>query len=216
MAADGDPDASATEAERLNTYPKPHGAVRCPVNDIPFQNVPHPPLLNPQTAGTLQPYKETFARRLYRACVEQGYRCLTDPSTEPETLARIFRLPLTMVTRQYIVAHFEFFLRYGSHGSLGELDIPFISIGGAGTHFKHDQRSYISDGSAPESGVTELGADQIGHEMQGEWFDCYDVEGYLKSARVVPARRLSRGRGVVDESLLIECKYRGFLGVVTS
>ncbi|KAL3481321.1 hypothetical protein BJX99DRAFT_163461 [Aspergillus californicus] len=187
---DGDLDASAADDEGPKTRPKPDGPVQSPVQDIiPLQNAPHlhPLSLNAASAG------KSFARRLYRACVEQGYRCLTDPSTEPETLARIFRLPLKMVTGQYIVAHFEAFLRYGQHLSPGELDLPFFSIGGAGTHFKHDQRSYTVQSSAPESGVVQLGVDQIDGEMRGEWFDCYDVEGYLASARIV-----------ADESFLIE------------
>lgn len=83
-----------------------------------------------------------------------------------------------------------------------ELNMPFFSIGGAGMHFKHDQRSYTSDNGTLRSDVVHISPDQIGQDMGGDWFDCYDVEGYLKRANIVPVRELSLSTKLSSAHLL--------------
>ncbi|GKZ30087.1 hypothetical protein AbraIFM66950_007696 [Aspergillus brasiliensis] len=127
----------------------------------------------PDTAG--------FAQRLYRACIEQGYQCLRDPSSKPEDLSYTFRLSQKFLPARNLIAYFEDFLRLGHHPTAWGWNVPFISIGGAGTHFRHEQRSYVV---GETSSIVRMGMEQVDPDLHGDWFDCYDVEGYLGDNKV--------------------------------
>ncbi|KAL5358835.1 hypothetical protein BJX96DRAFT_183363 [Aspergillus floccosus] len=162
------------------------------------------------SAHTLE--RAGFARRLYRACVEQGHQCLTNPSHQLDELAYKFRLPMRLFPLQHIKAHFEEFLSGKSHGALMELNVPFISIGGAGTHFQHQQRSYVADNTSFQPSMIQVATERVDPDMRGDWFDCYDVEGYLENCRIVPVRSLSlattsqqsENQKIIDETTLIQ------------
>jgi hypothetical protein len=100
-----------------------------------------------------------------------------------------------------------------------ELSIPFISIGGAGTHFKHSQRSYVAEDAWFQPIMMQATTGPVDSDMRGDWFDCYDVEGYLDNCGIVPVRSLAgahlSGRStpqqmgnkkIIDETLLIQRK----------
>ncbi|GLA48811.1 hypothetical protein AnigIFM63604_004394, partial [Aspergillus niger] len=162
------------------------------VPEIPIQATrpcPTPLSLNSPLPNTHTLERASFARRLYRACVEQGHQCLTNPSHQLEELAYKFRLSMKLFPLQHIIAHFEEFLS-GRHHEMMELNIPFISIGGAGTHFQHQQRSYLADNASFQPSMIQVAAEQVDPDMRGDWFDCYDVEGYLEDCRIVPVRGL--------------------------
>ncbi|KAB8227699.1 bZIP transcription factor [Aspergillus alliaceus] len=166
------------------------------VPEIPTQATslyPTPLFFNTPLSGTHILERASFAHRLYRACVERGYQCLTNPShqlEELEELAYKFRLPMKLFPLQHIRAHFEKFLSDGYHGALMELNVPFISIGGAGTHFQHQQRSYLTDNASFQPSMIQVATERVDPDMRGDWFDCYDVEGYLEKCRIVPVRGL--------------------------
>lgn len=69
------------------------------------------------------------------------------------------------------------------------MNIPFMSIGGAGTHFRHNHRSYIIDNASFQPNTIQVGREHVDPDMRGDWFDCYDVEGYLEKCRIVPIQR---------------------------
>jgi hypothetical protein len=174
------------------------------VLEIPTQTTPlysTPLFWNTPSSSTYSLEGASFAHRLYRACVEQGHRCLTNPPYRLEELTYKFRLPLTVFTLHNIRAHFEESLSGGHHGTLMELNIPFFSIGGAGTHFKHNQRSYDADNGSFQPSIIQVATERVDPDMRGDWFDCYDVEGYLEKCRVVPVRRLARAKMTVPASL---------------
>ncbi|GIJ90079.1 hypothetical protein Asppvi_009028 [Aspergillus pseudoviridinutans] len=164
------------------------------VPEIPTQATPlysTPSFLNTPSSSTYSLEGASFAHRLYRACVEQGHRCLTNPPYQLEELTYKFRLPLRVFTLHNIRAHLEEFLCGGHHGTRMELNIPFFSIGGAGTHFKHNQRSYDADNVSFQPSVIQVATERVDLDMRGDWFDCYDVEGYLEKCRIVPVRGLA-------------------------
>ncbi|KAF4222004.1 hypothetical protein CNMCM5878_007556 [Aspergillus fumigatiaffinis] len=174
------------------------------VLEIPTQTTPlysTPLFWNTPSSSTYSLEGASFAHRLYRACVEQGHRCLTNPPYQLEELTYKFRLPLTVFTLHNIRAHFEESLSGGHHGTLMELNIPFFSIGGAGTHFKHNQRSYDADNGSFQPSIIQVATERVDPDMRGDWFDCYDVEGYLEKCRVVPVRRLARAKMTVPAAL---------------
>lgn len=156
----------------------------------------------------------SFARRLYRACVEQGHQCLTNASHQLDELEYRFRLPMKLFPLQHIKAHFEEFLRGRSHGALMELNVPFISIGGAGTHFQHQQRSYVAGSTSLQPSMIQVATERVDPDMRGDWFDCYDVEGYLEKCGIAPVRSLSVANAsqqsdnqkIIDETTLIQRK----------
>jgi hypothetical protein len=147
------------------------------------------PLLHTPSSSMYSLEGATFAHRLYRACAEQGYHCLRNPSSQLEVLTYKFRLPLKLFTRHNIMAYFEEYLSHRHHRKFTEVNIPFMSIGGAGTHFKHNHRSYIIDNASFQPNTIQVGIEQVDPDMRGDWFDCYDVEGYLEKCRIVPIRR---------------------------
>ncbi|GAD98239.1 hypothetical protein PVAR5_6930 [Paecilomyces variotii No. 5] len=132
--------------------------------------------------------KPRFAHRLHRACVEYGYRCLRDPASPPQAIARRFNLPLAMLTREHITMHFQIFLEKGHHRYREDFDIPFFRVGGAGTHYTHFERDYLRKDAIHHATILCVTPQQASHVMAGDWFDCYDVEGFLKENNVVPVK----------------------------
>lgn len=176
---------------------------RLPVSETPAEaaQIPKTTLsANNLSLNIYKPKTATFALRLYNACFEQGYEFLTDPSSQLEELLYRFRLPLKLLPPYSLTAHFEDFLRHGNHSTIKERHIPFISIGGAGAHFRHEHRSYILGETLS---IVRVEAEQVDSDMRGDWFDCFDVEGYLRGNNIKPVRgRLNvNPRASVPQSL---------------
>jgi hypothetical protein len=86
-------------------------------------------LLSSSTA----PFRETsFERRLHRACLKNGYNLLVDPTSDPDNVSRVFRLPLTLSTRDSIVQQVRGLLEGGLDEAVELWDMPFFLLGGAG------------------------------------------------------------------------------------
>ena len=154
--------------------------------------------------GSLSPpmtysFQETsIARRIHRACAEAAYQLILDPRRRPTEYERIFKLTLMGRDREKIAKSLKHVLDRGPHEDLDFWGAPLIHIGGAGTHYaRRDAFGNI----VPRKQTHNVGIigpqtyallenaqrDQITTDMtvqlagfEGEWFDPYDVQGYLE------------------------------------
>lgn len=178
-----------------------------PSSTNPFENPSsHIPQRNSLSLeGELEPpktysfHEKTLARRLHRACLEGAYQLLLDPGRRPHTYDRVFKLSLPSRDRVRMAASIKRILDRGLDEPLEFWEAPLLHIGGAGTHYP---RREPTTQFAPRKPVFHLGI--IGPQMlnllenvvqarpavdisieiagfEGEWFDPYDIEGYLES-----------------------------------
>ncbi|KAL2702882.1 hypothetical protein AAEP93_007180 [Penicillium crustosum] len=122
-----------------------------------------------------------FTQRLYRACAESGHRFLSNPSYKDEDMWE-FGLLLQRMPRADIRDYFARVVNLEPCHPIIDARFPYISLGGAGTHYLQPSGDDFSDSFAlfrATNGVTHVPADE-------DWFDVHDVERYL----------LNRGIGV--------------------
>ncbi|KAK4956147.1 hypothetical protein LTR66_013361 [Elasticomyces elasticus] len=157
-------------------------------------------------------YQETtFARQLHRACIERGHKLLSDANRNRKTYEYCIGLTLSHSTHERLLSWFEKMLRKTTHESLDNWATPLLHIGGAGRHYpRFDEFGQVMSlpsssnlrsigpqkvasahafGKQANSDVPstpDMLVDLAGYE--GEWFDPYDVEGYLaeKGIRIGP------------------------------
>ena len=142
--------------------------------------------------------ESSFARRLHRASIEHGFRLLTTPTTDPQQISTTFRFTFCFADRKRILSRFQEILKRGNKDSLENWHVPYVRIGGAGTHYPRiddeGRRSFppnmISASTifyGPMQGGAETPRDEktiedileaIGYG--GKWFDSNDVENYLR------------------------------------
>lgn len=146
----------------------------------PLKTFPAPEMIWNNATISLDIETPRFAHRLHRACAEYGYRCLRDPASSPEIIAQRFNFLLRMLTREHITMHFQTLLRMGHRRYCETFHVPFFSVGGAGTHYSHPERHYFN-----KSAVYHIQPQQASPVMTGDWFDCYDVEGFLKENNII-------------------------------
>ncbi|KAF7587976.1 hypothetical protein BBP40_006452 [Aspergillus hancockii] len=122
----------------------------------------------------------SFAQRLYRTCAEAGYRYLmTDTMTDEETWPQ-FGLVLQCVSREQTILYFERVLQMRPCNPIYDRRFPFMSLGGAGTHFSPPIQGSQSRNLLlfhESNGVWELPSDE-------QWFDVRDIEGFLVEHRI--------------------------------
>lgn len=142
----------------------------------------------------------TFARRLTRATMEVGFDYLSAPNVPPEIPKHVFKLSLPYSTLEEIRNRFKIILSRGVDEDLDWWATPFIHLGGAGTHYQRrdaqgniipmknswtvrqigpmDKRllrlANALNGESQDLEGVDLGG------LEGEWFDAYDVQGYLE------------------------------------
>ncbi|KAE8383444.1 hypothetical protein BDV26DRAFT_139537 [Aspergillus bertholletiae] len=132
-----------------------------------------------------------FIEQLQVTCIYQGYLSLSNPSYSLDDLQRPFCLLLDIMDRERIAAFFEASLhaRVSKTCLKGWEDVPFFSLGGAGTyHAKqsatpqsrpvyrcryHQPCDMIED---PLSNVSS----HLRNELEGQWFDMQDLEAFLR------------------------------------
>lgn len=142
----------------------------------------------------------SFARRLMRATLEAGFLLLCNSDVHPALLNYIFKLSLPYMKLDEIRARFKTILARSVTEDLDWYATPFLHLGGAGTHYQRrdaqgepiplkntwtvrqigplDKRMIRTE-SVANGQVQDLeGIDLAGFE--GEWFDAYDVQGYLE------------------------------------
>ncbi|KAK4928677.1 hypothetical protein LTR28_011836, partial [Elasticomyces elasticus] len=157
-------------------------------------------------------YQETtFARQLHRACIERGHKLLSDVNRNRKTYEYCIGLTLSHSTHERLLSWFEKMLRKTTNESLDNWATPLLHIGGAGRHYPRldefgqvmslpsssnlrsigpqkvaSAHAFGKQANADVPSTPDMLVDLAGYE--GEWFDPYDVEGYLaeKGIRIGP------------------------------
>ncbi|KAJ5835323.1 hypothetical protein N7447_001349 [Penicillium robsamsonii] len=145
----------------------------------------------------------SFTRRLKRSSLEHAFRIFNDTRSDPLEVFRVFRLVPCFRDRAKMHPYFRDLVSSGRGSSLEISTLPFYCIGGAGTHYatKDEKGNPIYPpkmrlprrilGTLPMPGT--LGDSNSVHQTQsnlqlcgfgGQWFDCRDVEGYLREQGV--------------------------------
>ncbi|KAB8233131.1 bZIP transcription factor [Aspergillus alliaceus] len=123
----------------------------------------------------------TFTQRLYRTSAENGYRYLNNATVVDEDMLPQFGLVSQSVSREQLRVYFGRVLRTRPCNPVYDRRFPFISLGGAGTHFPQATQGSRSQNLLPfrtTNGVLELPSDE-------EWFDVNDIEGFLIEKGIV-------------------------------
>lgn len=161
-----------------------------------------------------------FARRLQRYSLEHAYRLFAESSSDPGEIYRVFRLVPCVRDPDKTQPRFRQLLLGGCTDSLEVPGLPFYSIGGAGTHFPdvdgEGNAVYPANSRMPRRILgllpwAELGTKGGGDTLEvfglgGDWFDCRDVEGYLKlhgvevDGGLFPALHIPRGQAESDST----------------
>ncbi|KAL3470356.1 hypothetical protein BJX99DRAFT_267495 [Aspergillus californicus] len=149
--------------------------------------------------------ESSFTRRLKRSSLEHAFRIFSDPRSDPLEVFRVFRLVPCFRERAKMYPFFKKLVTSSRGHSLEISALPFYSIGGAGTHYPaKDQagdpiyppkmrvpRGIL--GISPKTGApadsNPNGESQSQSYLErygfgGEWFDCRDVEGFLREKGV--------------------------------
>ncbi|KAH6680463.1 hypothetical protein B0J14DRAFT_266162 [Halenospora varia] len=146
-------------------------------------------------------HETTFYRRIHRYCLEHAYRLFSDPRSDPTTIFKLFRLVPCIKYKAKMLPYFERLVQGGTKDTLELPKLPFYCIGGAGSHYPHKDSegnpAELSNtrmpkrilGIVPSSDGSRLQEDTQRHlelfGLDGEWFDCQDVEGYLEEKGVI-------------------------------
>ncbi|KAF2006670.1 hypothetical protein P154DRAFT_222374 [Amniculicola lignicola CBS 123094] len=179
-------------------------AIPTPEVTPPTTRLSTPPLLpslslkTPKTTWTYSHDETTFARRLTRAALEAGFHLLSTANLRPAALNYVFKLSLPYMSLDGLRERFRLLLARGIHEDLDCWETPFIHLGGAGTHYPrkdsqgnlvHIPNSWTVRSIGPQKMIRaentkdpsrshDLSIDLAGFD--GEWFDAYDVQGYLE------------------------------------
>lgn len=167
-----------------------------------------------------------FMERLHTACISQGYMALRDRSITADRLRRPFRLLLTFMSRERLTSYFEAALHCRlSQRRLDEWkDVPFFSLGGAGTHAlpgSSSRRLSLSQQWVTVQDPLAQFPPEVQEDLDGEWFTIQDLEIFLRqkgvnrlacdptesrpsspTRAVVSVARLIHGKRLFSESLL--------------
>ncbi|ESZ98917.1 hypothetical protein SBOR_0775 [Sclerotinia borealis F-4128] len=142
-------------------------------------------------------FELSFARRVHRATMEQGYQLLTMKNPPKKRFQEVFGFCLTYETKDEIIARVTRTLNSSAKESLQNWRAPFVHLGGAGTYYPNQGpdtdnefmpkfRTGFSMG--PFSAAFTPIRENINSDMrcsiipgfEGEFFDSNDVEGYLR------------------------------------
>ncbi|KAL3464531.1 thioesterase-like superfamily-domain-containing protein [Aspergillus heterothallicus] len=133
-----------------------------------------------------------FARQLQRYSLEHAYRLLYLESGQanPHEIYRVFRLVACVRDPVKTEPRFRKLLFGGRMDPLELMGLPFYTIGGAGTHFPDVNGEgipiYPANGRLPRRILglrpenNKLEEALLAYGLDGEWFNCRDVEGYLR------------------------------------
>ncbi|KAJ5962919.1 hypothetical protein N7501_007860 [Penicillium viridicatum] len=164
-----------------------------------------------------------FIERLHLACLYQGKLALCDQSIGLDRLQKPFGFIFSMMNRERLIAYFK--ARLDAQKRREPLDgwdeIPFFSLGSAGTHFPrlslqsqgvgHSFRGYHEWDMVKDP--LSLVSPDIQEQLQGDWFDLQDLEGFLREKDVnliLCSDELNRGsptKTTVNIARLMPGKY---------
>lgn len=146
-----------------------------------------------------------FIRQLRLACCYHAYFSLRSPSVRLDDLRRKFRFLLSVLSREDLTSYFESAIQARIHpeNMVEWQEIPFFSVGGAGTHYPRGSSSGLSQNQVPiqEDPLSILSSEaQVG--MYGSWFDIRDLEGFLqeKGARFLTGPPMEPRRGISNQA----------------
>ncbi|KAL4819546.1 hypothetical protein BDW67DRAFT_132920 [Aspergillus spinulosporus] len=133
-----------------------------------------------------------FIDRLHVTCSYQAYLVTANPSVPQRNIERPFRFLLSLMPRAFVAEYFkDWLLARAGHKSMDQWDhIPFLRIGGAGTHYLvsngnvHYPLPSSRSSATVQEDVSAFAAD-MGGEAEDIWFDLGDLQGYLTERRVV-------------------------------
>ncbi|RAL13884.1 bZIP transcription factor [Aspergillus homomorphus CBS 101889] len=135
-----------------------------------------------------------FMSRLHMSCIYHGCLALCDDNISIERIMRHFCLPLTIVDRKRLTALFYAALntKDGKKRYEDWKEIPFFSLGGAGTHYpwsaaKAGLASYLHRPGVRWVVLPEPllhFPSHLQNVLAGDWFDMGDLEGYLREKGV--------------------------------
>ncbi|KAL4921833.1 thioesterase-like superfamily-domain-containing protein [Aspergillus aurantiobrunneus] len=167
-----------------------------PASNTLYQSAEEYTLISPlPTRQHTYAFQESrFARQLQRFCLEHAYRLFTEPQSDPRALYRVFRLVPCVKDPGKTEPRFRQLLMGGQADALELAGLPLYCIGGAGTHFpdvdKEGNPVYPVNSRMPrrilglahgaEPRIDGYKQDLVAYGLDGEWFDCRDVEGYLR------------------------------------
>ncbi|OGM41650.1 hypothetical protein ABOM_009975 [Aspergillus bombycis] len=147
--------------------------------------------------------EKVFCRRLQRYSLEYAFRLFTDARSHPLEVYRVFRLVPCIQDRTQMYPYFRRLVSAGAKDALEIPILPLYSIGGVGTHYPRKDNLgnpiYPTNTRTPKrvlglfqplGGMGEVGQEPDHQKFLelcgygGEWFDCQDVEGYLREQGV--------------------------------
>ncbi|KAJ5158762.1 uncharacterized protein N7500_008413 [Penicillium coprophilum] len=176
----------------------------------PVMDIAPRQILSPSIPGQINPLELSkgpviplplFIEQLHITVIYQGYLTLSNPAIELDHTNHHFRFLLQIVTQDRLAAFFESALhaRMSKRQLGGFEDVPFFSLGGAGTHRAKDTLEnqemaiYVSEYHEPCKIIKNPLACFSSHtgiekEFEGEWFDMQDLEEFLRSKGVKTIR----------------------------
>lgn len=132
-----------------------------------------------------------FIERLNTEALYQSYLALSNQAIGLDQLQRPFGFILSMLDRETVASYAKAELDaiVNRKEVEGWERVPLFSLGGAGTHYPgpsslQAQSEGIPSYSYRRWGIVEdpldLVASDIQEDLEGDWFDLYDLEGYLR------------------------------------
>ncbi|CAG8294283.1 unnamed protein product [Penicillium salamii] len=158
--------------------------------------------------NTIQYATSPFTQQLFRACAESGLRLLSNTSFTDEDIRRCFGLLLQKMAREDIRDYFTRVVSIQPCNPIIDDRFPFISLGGAGTHFSSpsNDASQVLSLMQRTNGVCHIASDE-------QWFDVHDVERYLSNQGIIvgefpsptsPVHHLHSENGVTSNLVAIQ------------
>ncbi|KAI9785915.1 MAG: hypothetical protein M1839_008181 [Geoglossum umbratile] len=160
----------------------------------------------PPIPWTFSSQETTFARYLHRAAIERGYYLLLSPDSPPDEINRVFQFCFTWSDRNETLQRLRGMLSASTKECLEFWQAPLTHIGGAGLRYpRKDALGNTKGLTGVTSPVRPVGPMALANTvyarekgltpesilgfvgLEGEWFDCYDVESYLREKGVVLA-----------------------------
>ncbi|KAI2787991.1 hypothetical protein POX_f08374 [Penicillium oxalicum] len=153
-----------------------------------YDTIVLPQTVNPLGTSLIEVSK--FTQRLHEAALYQGYIALSTPSISLGQLQWSFGFNLSMMSRERLTSFFkaELYAQVSKRPLNGWEEVPFFRLGGAGTHYPLESnesflRPYQKWGTV-EDPLPLVTAD-LRAQLQGDWFDLYDLEGYIREKNVL-------------------------------
>lgn len=195
--------APNTLAENAKTQLEPSSFASPLPQDLTNTNTNATSWLQPNSIpppSTYSFHESSFARRLRRHCAEYGYRLLTDPSTDPEDLKRIYRFSFCYKNKEALIDRFWKVIT-SSSSTASSTSAAAYTLGNAGSHYLRSRQAIPEKtlSSPTESypvscfigpwpfhqaetphDFTSIDEVVSAREMAGDWFDSNDVAGYLR------------------------------------